>query len=208
MMIENKISPQRKQYEYRKSNGLCPRCGKPLDREGFYCTECLKIRNQYNRENRDFFRQHNLCPVCGKVALFGNEKSCPECRAKNAEYKTNQYQSNPQHYVEYQKSRHRILYKQRADNGVCVRCGKRKPYPGAKMCEICREKSREQKRNKYIRKIPNRGADGTCYRCGKPIDDKRYKLCSQCVEQNRKNCKNIDRSQHYWRNLDRLIYKN
>lgn len=33
-------------YKRRKDNGLCPRCGKPLDRIGHYCTNCLK--NQTN----------------------------------------------------------------------------------------------------------------------------------------------------------------
>lgn len=31
------ISPQKKLYNYRRENGLCPKCGKPLDRKGFYC---------------------------------------------------------------------------------------------------------------------------------------------------------------------------
>lgn len=30
------ISPQKKLYNYRRENGLCPKCGKPLDRKGFY----------------------------------------------------------------------------------------------------------------------------------------------------------------------------
>lgn len=26
-------------YKLKKENGLCPKCGKPLDREGHYCSE-------------------------------------------------------------------------------------------------------------------------------------------------------------------------
>lgn len=30
---------------YRRINKLCVRCGRPLDRQGIYCTECNKINN-------------------------------------------------------------------------------------------------------------------------------------------------------------------
>lgn len=46
------ISPQKKLYNYRRENGLCPKCGKPLDRKGFYCEECRKKQTTYSRETR------------------------------------------------------------------------------------------------------------------------------------------------------------
>lgn len=47
------ISPQKKLYNYRRENGLCPKCGKPLDRKGFYCEECREKQTAYSRETRE-----------------------------------------------------------------------------------------------------------------------------------------------------------
>ena len=70
-------------YKNRKDNGLCPRCGKILDREGHYCSECLEKVNEYKRENREFYRENGICPVCGKEGNDG--KFCKECGAKKPE---------------------------------------------------------------------------------------------------------------------------
>ena len=69
-------------YKKRKDNGLCPRCGNALDRNGHYCSECLEKVNQYRRDNRAFYRENGICPVCGKEKLFGEEKQCILCRQK------------------------------------------------------------------------------------------------------------------------------
>jgi predicted amidophosphoribosyltransferase len=200
------MTPQRRQYEKRKFNNLCPRCGKPLDRDGFYCKECLDARNKYNRENRKFFNEVGLCPVCGKVKLFEGEKACPECKAKNATYKSEQYWKDPDKLRKRQSDYGKKQYLERIEKGICVRCGKRKPVAGYRTCGVCREKDRQAKRLRYKPKNPNRWKEGFCYRCGKPIEDKKYKLCSACVEQNRQNSQFVDRTNHYWRQLDKAIY--
>lgn len=72
-----------KLYYNRKNNGLCPRCGNYMDRNGgYYCSECLKKVREYRKENRRFFLENHLCTECGKVQVFGNEHQCPEYRAK------------------------------------------------------------------------------------------------------------------------------
>lgn len=83
------ISPQKKLYNYRRENGLCPKCGKPLDRKGFYCEECRKKQTTYSRETRELCRQFKICPECRKNKLVGDEKICPECLANKAEYRAN-----------------------------------------------------------------------------------------------------------------------
>lgn len=72
------ISPQKKLYNYRRENGLCPKCGKPLDRKGFYCEECREKQTAYSRETREFCKQFKICPECRKNKLAGDEKICPE----------------------------------------------------------------------------------------------------------------------------------
>lgn len=181
------MTPQRRLYEFRLANGLCPRCGKPKDRKGFYCTECKDITNTDKRLNKEFRRSIRICPDCGKERLFENEKRCPECKAKNAAYKAKQYWANPEKKRKQQSEYHRKQYAERIEKGLCTRCGKRKPYPGARRCEICRERDRERQRIRYKNKIPDRYEEGICYRCGNPIENRKYKLCNKCVEQNRIN---------------------
>lgn len=193
-------------YDKRRNSGLCPRCGKPLDREGFYCESCRIIRNQYNTSNKEFYRKYGICPRCGKEKLLGGEKACPECRAKDADYKLKAYQKNSDKIKKRQSDYAKVRYKQRAELGLCTRCGKRKAQEGYRQCEICKEKNRIAKRIKYKNKIPERGKEGTCYRCGNRIENNRYKLCNKCVEQNRANSQFVDRINHYWRQLDKAVY--
>ena len=41
-------------YQFRKENGLCTRCGKPMDREGCMCFDCLEKHNRIYRHVKDF----------------------------------------------------------------------------------------------------------------------------------------------------------
>ena len=181
------MTPQRKLYEYRLNNGLCPRCGNPKESNGFYCRECRKSKTEYDAQTKEFLLSIGMCPGCGKEKLYGDEKRYPECRAKDANRKLKEYWNDPVKIRRRQSDYHKRQYAERVKNGLCTRCGKRKPYPGMKMCGICREKSREQKRLNYKNKIPDRGAEGTCYRCGKPITTTGMKLCDGCIEVNRRN---------------------
>ena len=82
-MIKDKYFRQR--YEERKASNLCVLCGKPLDREGVVCTACNSKRTAYGRELYKKLQAVGVCPRCGKNLLYGDEKSCVECRAKSAE---------------------------------------------------------------------------------------------------------------------------
>ena len=132
-------------YLSRKENGLCPRCGSPLDRTGHYCSRCLEKFNTYQKETRSFYREHHICTQCGKNKVFGSERCCPECRAKMALYR--------KPLTSEQKIRtndhRRVLYKARKDSGICTRCGKRKASPGRSKCGICLEKDVELHRKKH-----------------------------------------------------------
>ena len=37
----------------------------------------------------------------------------------------------------------RSVYKERSEQGICTRCGKRKAAPGRKKCKLCLEKDAE-----------------------------------------------------------------
>ena len=73
-------------YKSRKESGLCPRCGKPLDRNGHYCSECLEKEREYRSETKKFCKENGICPVCHKEKLYGDEKQCILCREYHWEY--------------------------------------------------------------------------------------------------------------------------
>lgn len=77
-----RLEKQRKVREERKINGLCVRCGSPRDRDGIYCIRCNDAYNRYRMENRNFFRDHNLCTICGKEYVPGEERICHACRIR------------------------------------------------------------------------------------------------------------------------------
>ena len=193
-------------YRSRKENGLCPRCGKPLDREGHYCSECLEKVRLYWRENRAFYRKNHLCAECGKNSVPEGEKICPECRAKRANLRKPRTDEQKKLFREKQNS----LYIERVEQGICTRCGKRKAMPGKKKCGICLAKDAEIHRKKYVDR-PNireyRKENHLCYFCGNPIDlPTGNNICSAC----RKRFEDIAEKRNHdnpnWRKDNKIIF--
>lgn len=135
-------------YRNRKDSNLCPRCGKPLDRQGHYCSECLQKTNEEQRKTRKYYLSIGICPVCRKEKLYGDEKQCLSCSLKAKEYRENHTYPNQKQYVENHKIYSRNLYKYRSEKGICTRCGKHKAAPGKKKCALCQQKENERKRLK------------------------------------------------------------
>ena len=60
----------------RISKGKCPKCGKEMDRQGYYCITCLAKCNEYTRENRAFWRANKVfAQDVGNVKLLLEEKN-------------------------------------------------------------------------------------------------------------------------------------
>lgn len=131
-------------YSRYKNEKRCRNCGSRLigDRKDkCLCTKCAKKHSQYVKENTLFFRQHNLCPRCGKVSLEGDEKNCPECRAKLWEYRTQYIKEHPEFIQKkYEKEREQRLF--RKENSLCTYCGEPLQDTRFSSCEKCRIKRR------------------------------------------------------------------
>lgn len=172
-------------YARRKGQGVCLGCGKPLDCTGSYCTSCRNARNLEVRQTRKWYQSHGICPRCCKNELLGDEKSCPECRAKASENATRRRErvgkdEINQKHAEWAKKEHQ----RRIEQGICTRCGKRIAENGYKTCGICREKIRNYKRIKYGK--PNRSVRtklGLCYFCDNPVKEG-YKVCEKHYQMN------------------------
>lgn len=191
----------------RKSQNLCTRCGKPLDRDGQYCKSCCENVRIEARENRIFRASHHLCTQCGKYAVPESEKICPECRAKNNNRRRMRSEKSKENFRTQQKK----LYDQRSKDGICVRCGKRKVAMGRKRCGICLQKDAQMHRN--LRAM--NGDDlrrqwveqGFCYHCGGEIEDKSMKSCNACREKcapKNQSCAGKNKS---WIDDNKLIFK-
>lgn len=183
----------------RKEAGLCVLCGKKLDRKGIRCISCNDKMNKYHRETRAWRLEHRICPRCGKNDLFGDEKSCPECSAKEYERAMRSRENGgTEHYNSVHAKWDKKERIRREENGLCKRCGKMKADYGYKTCGICREKGRNYKRVKYMStKKKEWEENGLCYFCGETVK-KGYKICEKhyqmCLEKlNNPKCKEATR---------------
>lgn len=197
-----------KRYKQRRYNGLCPRCGKPLDRDGYYCTECLEKVREYNRANKLFYRENGICVVCGKEMVLGDEKTCPMCRAKMSIWRREPTEEQKEKYgnrfKEYQKS----LYQERKANGICTRCGKRKAAPQKTKCVICLEKDAENHRKKRYGKPKireERLKNHLCLWCGEPAAENN-KLCYSCLQKAVENGKKSLAKNKLWKAENKLAF--
>lgn len=196
----------REWYKRRKESGLCPCCGKTLDREGHYCTKCLEKVRKYKQENVDFYRKNHLCTECGKVKVPKTQRICPECLAKRDKYRKPLDEKGKARIRKYNHEQ----YDARSENGICTRCGKRKAAVGKKKCEICLAKNAEQHRlSRKPQKVgvkEYRITNHLCLWCGKP-SQKGKKLCEEHQAQAVMNGKKSAQVS-YWRLDNRLIRGN
>ena len=168
--------------ERRKSNGLCIDCGNPLDREGLRCKKCCEKRSKWEREHRQWYLSHKICPRCGKNDLMGDETICPECRAKSVNNSLKNREKDE--YNVYQRNWSKSTYQKRKESGICTRCGKRKATQGLTTCAMCRARDNETRRiRKGFSDRTDRSKIGLCYFCDNPVK-KGYKVCEKHYQMN------------------------
>ena len=177
---------------YRKANKLCTNCGKPLDREGSLCRKCCDNHTSYVREAYHYYQEHGICPRCGTNKLYGTEKVCPECRAKETAYRSNQSSEKKAEIRDSRRSQRKqyskSVYEHRKSHGICVYCGKRKVFAGRIGCLDCLEKRRERMYGEsdiLVDKQKYKILHGICPRCGKQAMEGK-KLCPECYEKHLK----------------------
>lgn len=179
----------------RKELNLCVRCQAPLDRKGVYCTECCKKVAEESRKTRQFWKDNGFCPRCGKNKLWGEEKSCPECKAKHyASIMKSREKKGKEQYNEEHRKWLKKAYDKKISEGICYRCGKRKADNGLKSCGICRAKHNEKRasRKKNFEYRGDRYKKGLCYFCDEPIKPG-YKTCEKHYQINCENANKANR---------------
>lgn len=134
----------------------CPKCGKEKDRDGYYCSSCLEKKKQDAKDDYWGFKMMRICVRCHKNTVYGYETSCPECKAKIANW-LDKRKANPLYKAQRDESSRiskRKTYRLRKTYGLCVRCGKRPAEENRVSCSICLSRERETARvSRNLKKI-------------------------------------------------------
>lgn len=130
--------------------GLCPQCSQPLDRDGWYCLECLEKNRSRRKSEVKFYVEHGLCRVCGKNKSQPNSTYCEDCSARQYIYNKKRYKDNPDYCRQKKRESDKRRYEECKANGVCTKCRKRKAEKGKVKCRICLDQ--DALRHKYGRK--------------------------------------------------------
>jgi hypothetical protein len=113
--VDKENARQKKQYQERLANGLCPRCGQqPMD-DNKHCEKCAARVREKDRKVRLSRSSNGLCAHCGQNVPVDGLKTCDQC------------------LIGLKK-----LHKERIDRlselDLCVRCGKFPQLPGVTRC--------------------------------------------------------------------------
>lgn len=192
---------KRQRIQYAKDNSLCIQCMQPIEeyRQGkATCKPCTDKRVKQITEDRAFFKQMGICPRCRKNKLEGSEKTCVECKAKQAEYaaKIRADEEGHRHYLNICSQWDKKHRAELEEQGLCNRCGKRNADDGYKTCSWCRAKRRvyNQNRTAQIGTTKQRRIDnGLCIWCENPIKEG-YKVCEKHYQMNVEKAHKVDRS--------------
>lgn len=168
-------------YQKLKAEGRCARCGRENDRLGqaVTCSKCKEYSLEQGRKDRAFRISLGLCPICGKNRLFGSERNCPECRARQENISFPKREANREKYNEYCNNHMKRVYAERKAQGLCPICGSDK-IGNFIVCERCRIKRRKSKANNYKPREAQKlwREQGLCYQCGSECKPG-YKVCEK-----------------------------
>lgn len=200
----------RRLYWERKNNGLCTRCGKANKDGKAYCPECRAGKNEWRRQDRIFYAAHGLCTCCGKNIVFGEDRTCFECRAKDC-VRRGRRDSDGMRKKNSEAFRRRCRV--RSEQGLCVGCGRRKAAEGKKKCETCARRDTARSMKSYWKKkavsggIPRseRPLHGFCYICNDRLD-RDGRVCSRCHERMKAGGGNHD-ADNYWKRDNEIAFR-
>lgn len=180
-----------------KEKGLCCLCWEPIDRVGIYCKKCLIKERERHKRDRIWYLENRICPNCRKEKIFGDERSCPECAAKNytrlQKYGKEIWKERERNY----SARRKEIREEYYSKGICFQCRKRKIEEGKKKCRICLDKDAEVHRKRFVNRREEQVAKGMCYQC---IKEKATngKLCKSCYDKAVANLEKVRKNSEYY----------
>lgn len=189
---------KKRQRALRKEQGLCSRCGKTVTK-GTVCDDC----KQYAKDVRKMYASYGLCTRCHKNHVYGNDKTCSECRVNTSLVNAKYREAHRDEINKRGRELYKIHYEERKAKGICTRCGKNKASKGKFTCTKCREKNNQQKRLSYVKILvdkPNR-----CRYCNndsapgyKVCEEHRQKLSTSATSRNVNEARKKTRARLNW----------
>lgn len=144
----------RARRQSHRERGLCLNCTRPAVPGKRRCLICarrtrrlqtdpkhIEGHKQFLKRQRQNRYENGCCPRCGKVlGQFDSPqyKLCRDCRQYSAQY-TAAYQQR--------------VRAERAAEGLCLRCGKKRPDARYVNCETCRNKAKIRQKRYYRSKL-------------------------------------------------------
>lgn len=103
----------------------------------------IEKKNRTTRELRAWYKEHGICPACGRNEAAPGRVMCTECIIANRKRKA----ASSAHDCAVRKA----LREKRAEQGLCVWCGA-KAIEGMKHCAKCRASINTSNRIRQIKK--------------------------------------------------------
>ena len=151
-------------------------------------TKDKEQRDRYAKETYEFRKKRGFCVKCGKNRAFHNFVMCPECIEKDHTRYANRAPETEEQR-EKRNLRRSETYRKRKENGLCVRCGKKKNGSGTHCAECCIKHKRAKNEWRMRNGLKKGYADaGLCIRCGdQPVEGRN--LCKTCLEKQRESAR-------------------
>lgn len=89
--MATKAERMRELYNKRLAKGICPRCNKTLDREGYRCIACNEKQRQMSKQVRESYKEKNKCPRCGEELDDLTTQYCQRCTLRRASFPFGKY---------------------------------------------------------------------------------------------------------------------
>lgn len=141
---------------------------------------------EFEKRRRKVRRESGLCTICGREDAYtmAGRALCAICAQKANEWKKNRKKRPECREAERKAGKERYA-KMIAEN-ICPKCGKKKPGDGYSLCELCRIKQRnrkKEKRNREGQRTLEMALSGeTCFFCKSPDVVPGKKLCQACID--------------------------
>lgn len=115
----------------------------------------MKTEKQKEEERELYakFKARGICPKCGKEEAAYGRVHCPNCLDEMAVCQMIRRANLTEEQKKQEKAKAlkwaKVRYRRLREQGICVRCGKRKAQVGKAKCFRCQEKENEQKRIRW-----------------------------------------------------------
>jgi hypothetical protein len=166
------LDKAKQRRDTRKRAGICPECGKREVTNRPFCEICQTRKDKSYAALRH--KRADKCGKCGGKPKDGH-KMCQTCLDREKNWR------KPRD-VEKERARDKKRYRARVEKakqeGLCTRCGTRKPEVGKSRCEYCLSKVRARANKQYKERLEK----GICVACGKRTPWQKYPRCKKCQQ--------------------------